>query len=51
MANVMKQFEDIKQGFQGVRGGPDKFITLPHPLHDHTDTANGIEDGEIRITE
>jgi hypothetical protein len=51
MARIMLDFQDIKQRFAGIGHPAEDFIMLPHPLNNLHDPTNGINGGEIRITE
>ena len=51
MVDIMRDFEITKRSFAGI-GSPSKdHIALPHPLNSLNNPANGIENGEICITE
>jgi len=48
---VMRQFEYLKKPFKGRLGRDEGDIRLPGDLNNLHNPANGIEDGEVRITE
>jgi hypothetical protein len=48
---VMDQFEHVKKAFKGRLGEDEGDIRLPGDLNNLHNPANGIEDGEVRITE
>jgi hypothetical protein len=47
---VMKQFEYVKEDFDGHLGESQGYIRLPGDLNNLHNPAKGIEDGEVRIT-
>jgi hypothetical protein len=51
MQKLMRDFETIKQRFNGISDPEESYISsLPRPLNQTHDPNRGLYDGELRIT-